>query len=304
MNETIATYLKIRASELEVAISRLVFTGGFKKKFYDHPLIKSLVKKDRKAPSYIEARTFAKVVTDIIQTNGNVEKLQENKTLLPLNVAIRKFGESNRNEERQKRKILGTVKLPPLPSTDVELLLEFANDAGNNVEDFKKKLETWFNEAMDRASGWYQRKIKTITLVISLVVTILFNVDSIEIYKTLSTNNKVRGEVIVAAAGYLDNQVRITPDSGSVRTATELKKLLAEQVDSTKNVLGIGWPHDSNGNIKLPEPTAPIGWLLTVIALSLGAPFWFDLLSKAMKLRGTGTQVPTKSPEGTTQPVG
>ena len=29
------------------------------------------------------------------------------------------------------------------------------------------------------------------------------------------------------------------------------------------------------------------GWLITAIALSLGAPFWFDTLNKFMVVRGT-----------------
>jgi hypothetical protein len=29
-----------------------------------------------------------------------------------------------------------------------------------------------------------------------------------------------------------------------------------------------------------------MGWIITALALSLGAPFWFDLLNKLMKLRG------------------
>ncbi len=33
----------------------------------------------------------------------------------------------------------------------------------------------------------------------------------------------------------------------------------------------------------------PAGYLITALAVSLGAPFWFDLLSKLMKLRGTMT---------------
>ena len=31
-----------------------------------------------------------------------------------------------------------------------------------------------------------------------------------------------------------------------------------------------------------------LGWLLTAAALSLGAPFWFDLLKKFINLRGAG----------------
>ena len=38
-----------------------------------------------------------------------------------------------------------------------------------------------------------------------------------------------------------------------------------------------------------------IGLLLTVIAASLGAPFWFDLLNKAVNLRLTGQKPPEKS---------
>jgi len=30
-----------------------------------------------------------------------------------------------------------------------------------------------------------------------------------------------------------------------------------------------------------------LGWLITALAISLGAPFWFDLLNKLMTLRGS-----------------
>ncbi len=33
-----------------------------------------------------------------------------------------------------------------------------------------------------------------------------------------------------------------------------------------------------------------LGWFFTAAAVSLGAPFWFDLLSKVTKLRGTGSR--------------
>lgn len=33
------------------------------------------------------------------------------------------------------------------------------------------------------------------------------------------------------------------------------------------------------------------GWVITALAISLGAPFWFDLLNKMIKLRGTGTKL-------------
>ena len=38
----------------------------------------------------------------------------------------------------------------------------------------------------------------------------------------------------------------------------------------------------------MPEPTLLerlVGYLATILAISLGAPFWFDLLSKFMSIR-------------------
>jgi len=41
-----------------------------------------------------------------------------------------------------------------------------------------------------------------------------------------------------------------------------------------------------------------IGWLITALALSLGAPFWFDLLNKLMNLRSSLTTPATSTTKG------
>ena len=38
------------------------------------------------------------------------------------------------------------------------------------------------------------------------------------------------------------------------------------------------------------SPLQVVGWLLTGAALTLGAPFWFDLLNKFVNLRGAGVK--------------
>ncbi|MDQ6797132.1 MAG: hypothetical protein M3011_03740 [Actinomycetota bacterium] len=84
---------------------------------------------------------------------------------------------------------------------------------------------------------------------------------------------------------------------------------IGDQVESIQSGLGqvsglqlpLGW-----GKGQRPDsyPIALLGWLLTAIALSLGAPFWFDLLNKVTALRGGGTQetTPTQSPKKATTP--
>jgi hypothetical protein len=64
----------------------------------------------------------------------------------------------------------------------------------------------------------------------------------------------------------------------------------------------LGWTHeDLNGLLKGDAwrmLDILFGWSLTIVAVSMGAPFWFDFLNKLMNVRNAG-----KKPEkGETQP--
>jgi hypothetical protein len=48
-------------------------------------------------------------------------------------------------------------------------------------------------------------------------------------------------------------------------------------------------------------PTKILGLLLTALLVSLGAPFWFDLLSRAANLRLAGDE-PARAPNRFVQP--
>lgn len=52
---------------------------------------------------------------------------------------------------------------------------------------------------------------------------------------------------------------------------------------------------DRNVKIQGGWPRVLFGWLITAIALSMGAPFWFDLLGRIMNVRNAA-----KSPDSTT----
>ncbi len=70
---------------------------------------------------------------------------------------------------------------------------------------------------------------------------------------------------------------------------------LAENVDEL--AIPLGWDF-AGGAQDLPGGWEAwfgkaIGLLLTAAAVSLGAPFWFDLLGKVARLRATGAPPPT-----------
>ena len=70
-----------------------------------------------------------------------------------------------------------------------------------------------------------------------------------------------------------------------------LKGLVDDQIESVRSPLGLGWK-----NVVWEEVdwyvvlTKLMGWIVTALAISLVAPFWFDLLRKLVNLRSSGNK--------------
>lgn len=62
--------------------------------------------------------------------------------------------------------------------------------------------------------------------------------------------------------------------------------LIRNDINSVHHSLGLGWEaYDSSSFLNIFYSLT--GWMVSALALSLGAPFWFDLLNRLMKLRGS-----------------
>ena len=150
-----------------------------------------------------------------------------------------------------------------------ELLISLVDKVNPTVEDLRERLADWFDAGMDRVAGWYKRQVKYFLIGVAAVVTVAVNADSIRMVEQLWQDDALRTAIATAA-----EQAVANGDLSQVDERTELR----------------GFP------IGYPDPFPSItfqmivGWLLTIAAISLGAPFWFDLLSKISHLRASGTR--------------
>lgn len=203
-----------------------------------------------------------------------------------------------------------------------QTLLTLFDDANNDVEKLKENIEVWFNNAMDRVNGWYKRRSQIVIAILALAVTIILNVDAILVFRHLQTYPAA--SQAIAGQAMLFAQKNSSPAS-AVPVADMDVSGLAGQFDAVQQRLAdlavpIGWSgpradakeqggevlHDlSVGSLfdKLREHWR--GWLLTALAATLGAPFWFDMLNRVISIRAAGKppEEEPKPPKSVSVPV-
>jgi len=158
-----------------------------------------------------------------------------------------------------------------------EVLRVLAEDAAGNIDRMRTAIETWFDSGMDRVSGWYKRWTQLWQLGIGLLLAAVLNINIVTIGLTLWHDIPLRSAIV--------GDAQKVAQSGPSTTFEQTR----QQLDEAR--LPIGWP---SGTPFVEEKgrsfdwTRLPGWLLTAIGASFGAPFWFDLLGRFVKLRSGG----------------
>jgi hypothetical protein len=191
-------------------------------------------------------------------------------------------------------------------------------------EDALKAVAAWYEQGMDRVSGWYKVAAQKQLFVIGLVIAATLNIDTVAITESMARSPALRQQMAAAAQQaevYRADVDRIQaaqakPDATNA-AGDEQKHLVDARVEQIEAIgsrfdelasagLPIGYaclgPSASEEDGRTLECTLPktwsswllkiVGFLLTAVAAALGAPFWFDLINRAVSLRGSGAKPP------------
>jgi hypothetical protein len=276
LNESIAGVVNSRGKTLEKGILSLLHDPALKARFYAHPLIQGIQEENDRLPSYIASNKFALALMDTLTGPAAANDPD----------ALRKGVASLENTAA--RTALTAVLQNPQFKTD------------------QQRLEAWYEQGMNRVSGWYKRTSQIRIYVLAAAVTLFINADTLRILDTL-WNNPTRSALLIEDAkarlqkGRPDAQAQAASPSDNDVIAKEEKQLLG-QVAGWQGDWYKDWPgHKTAGFwcwIWYLLKNRLGGWLITMLAVSLGAPFWFDTLSRFMNVRSAG-----KPPENSTEPA-
>ncbi|HEV7589746.1 MAG TPA: hypothetical protein VGO40_16645 [Longimicrobium sp.] len=346
--------------------------------------------RSQRLPSYLPARNFALALlnaTDYTRRlrpptsppagDGENEVAATPPSLVRLFDALRQESAADVSELLRDPAVASILGSAVVPQTVRDTLTGVVTGAELELQKLQDAVEVWFNNAMDRVSGTYKRYTQIALLLIGLVMAVLLNVDTIQMWRTLSTNPELRNAVVQqaialntahrppadttptdsTAAGGTAADSTATDSTATDSTAAgttappaasggtppadttaqdttgcpvpvgpaavaafnkalarqpltcgEARAVLAiarAQLDSTQ--LALGWTPGELVHLGVARQAATgklspawpwqwhrsilpklLGLLITAIAVSLGAPFWFDMLNKIINIRAAG----------------
>ena len=143
----------------------------------------------------------------------------------------------------------------------------------------KPAIELQFNAVMERATGWFKRHTQILSLICAALMVLAANVDTVELINQFSVSPSARLKLAEVAQKQLAN---IDTTGAKIDAVAELPALGVK----------LGW-----AGFSLPQTAEQqaqtialkiCGLLVSILAISLGAPFWFDTLKRLINIRGAG----------------
>ena len=282
-NEAIAALLSSRGKWLRRGVASL-FSNQARDhgnmaiacKVYDSPYIAYLQRGSRFLPSYLPAWNLLQGMLEAASTTRN----RALSTLDDLREAAKDLPEGS----------------------PIRVGLENLLAAGDTtVEDFQKRYQAWFATFEAQVMAWYRQKTQLVIGGLSVLVVLSMNVDTLQLVNQLATDPKVR-ESLAEQGSQLARQPDLAAANAALPAASQPSAsqpaLLAavetvQQRSASLNASGLklGWSERdwrSTWQSPLSAIEKLVGLLLSAFAVSMGAPFWFDLLKSLVLIRSVG----------------
>ncbi len=176
------------------------------------------------------------------------------------------------------------------------------------LQDFREELESLFEKVEERTIGVYKRNAKGVSFLIGLILAASLNVDFFYIVDKVARNPQLATSLTENAEEVFDNNIsayQAYQGCGDDKKTDECQQTLRtfeqgvrESIPETNlsEIFGLRNPRNNsepkvnNGEPKNKNRLMSIlvhipGWIISAIAMAMGAPFWFDLLGKFLNVR-------------------
>ena len=153
-------------------------------------------------------------------------------------------------------------------------LVEATQRAGGDLRMFRERVVAHYDRVMERVGGWYRHKVAMSLGIIAVAVAMTTNADLFHITRVVASNATLRGS--------LNDAVQTLAKDAA--TTNGVPSLDAVEASLAQIPMPLGWHPNGLRPGLCGFVEKVVGILVAAAAMSLGAPFWFDLLRLLLSL--------------------
>ena len=173
------------------------------------------------------------------------------------------------------------------------------DEVKGDLEAFKTRIGLWYDNAMARLTGKYERWSQLWLFLLGILLAALFNLDSLSIGSALWVD-RARLEPLVQQIEDLQKEAsKDAPAADAAWAKLAASQQFRQAVTALEKQLPAGAtvPLGYEGKDLLEKADNAwarltllglVGWVMTGLAAMLGAKFWFNALEQALRMRAAG----------------
>jgi len=235
-----------------------------------------------------------------------------------------------------KQQVADLIAKVPGSEAIMEPLQTLEEKARTNIQSTLQRTEKWFGTVEDRAREWFATRAQQCNVAIAVALVLVLQLDAFILYKQLESDDAYR-TALVSSAAAIEKQAQDLSEKAAKPAEAAGQESPAVQFDSWKKAAGqikkqaddlgfqlfptkypktiwelIGFAkrHDSDDSAAQPghffsctglslNPSHFLGMAFFAALLSLGAPYWFNLLKTLTSFRPLLAQQVEKEKDGT-----
>jgi len=240
--------LRLKAPQAETA-------SGAVGAFFTHPHIQALCAGPGHRPSYLNRKTFSTVLIDLIAPqvgpSGPAWKLSAvHDALSPATQSSEAPASSTPALASDPLGLKSNTVLRKALESLYKNATTASGPSSDTLAAFQSALEAWFDECMERVSGWYKRWTQLRIFCISAALTVFMNVDSVALLRAFYQNPGLRQQAVSGQAfKLLQEKAAAAPQASEPNPPNEVRasdvKSAVSRLEGLK--LPLGWTNVDSG---------------------------------------------------------
>lgn len=240
-----------------------------------HPLIAGA---NQRLGSVIQREEFTKLLLDLATDTGAAKLKQETKGLLVKMLQDNGVPDPGATLKQIRRVAVQIEAANPALANDVRQTMAILR---SSTSDYVARVNAWFDQTMDRVSERFTRYTHIVTIGIATVVVLTVQLDTIAVIDRLSIDDKFRDEFVASAVK--DYSTDAAAEAAQVPDKSASPKPYYDMLGKAGliSMPSGSWLRQMTDIRKYP------GLLLSILLISLGAPFWYNVLKDLVGLRSS-----------------